>query len=117
MVTMTMQAEHPTLARRALESLGARPTDHRVLNVQCRHGHHVAAVFATDAGPVYQAETGPHAHGAASRGTEFLDLLTPGRLDADEIPAWCDCGPWTLSRRALREQLRPKGHTIHLPLA
>ena len=120
-----MTSNTVAVARRALESLGARPADHRVLNVQCRRSHHVAAVYATAAGAVYQADTGPHAHGrrdfvdsphgATTKGTEFVDLLTAGLHVADEVPAWCDCGHWTLSRNELSEQARPGGRTIHLP--
>ena len=46
-----MTSNTVAVARRALESLGARPADHRVLNVQCRRSHHVAAApYAVQSG-------------------------------------------------------------------
>lgn len=112
-------------ARAAIAALPSRLTHHRVLNVQCRRGHHVAAVYETAAGLVYLADTGPHghgskdyvdaAHGDATRGDEFTDLLAPGPMVADEVPAWCDCGHWTLSRSDLLDRARSSHGTVHLP--
>lgn len=112
-------------ARAAIEALPTRLTHHRVLNVQCRDGHHLAAVYETPAGLVYLADTGPHGHGSkdfvdtphggATRGDEFTDLLEPGPMVADEIPAWCDCGHRTLSRRDLLTRARSEKGTVHLP--
>ena len=91
----------------------------------CQHGHHVAAVYRTPAGLVYQADTGPHAHGSKdfvdtahgshSRGNEFTDLLEADEMTADDVPAWCDCGHRTLSRAELAELVRSGRGTIHLP--
>ena len=105
--------------------LGKTRGEHQRLSVQCRHGHHVAAVYDTSAGLVFRALTGPHAHGSkdfvdtahhgADRGTAYVDLLAPGPMAEDGLPAWCDCGSWTLSRRELIGQVRAGDRTVHLP--
>ena len=68
---------------------------------------------------MYHAIEGPHAHGSkdrvdtahhgGTRGADFVDLLAAGPMSDDGLPAWCDCGPWTLSRERLIEDaaLRP----------
>ena len=121
-------ADSRAVAEQAMADLTnvlTRTTDHRVLNVQCRHAHHLAAVYDTPAGLVYRAATGPHAHGSkdfvdtahdgGGPGHPFTDLLEAGRLVGDELPAWCDCGHWSLSRRDLLARTRDEGGTVHLP--
>lgn len=86
-------------------------SDNRVLAVQCANGHHIAGVYRTEAGPVVQAATGRHSHGKRDRvdtphrGTSssgvWTDLLEAAAFADDTFPAWCDCGPWTLSRSDL----------------
>ncbi|MBD3785175.1 MAG: hypothetical protein IE926_19900 [Micrococcales bacterium] len=92
------------------------------MTVQCRHAHHVAAVYDTDEGLVVVSRTGPHAHGSrdfldlgrrGSRGgAEYADLLDAG--PADGLPAWCDCGPRTLSRAELRRLVTERVATARL---
>ena len=111
-------------ASQALEALGPSRGDHQRLSVQCPRGHHVAAVFETEAGLVVRAMTGPHAHGSkdfvdtahhgGSRGVTYVDLLEPVSTSEDVLPAWCDCGPRNLSRAEIRRQVRPGHHTLHL---
>ena len=112
-------------ADRALLALGADLAEHQRFNVQCPRSHHVAAVYSTAAGLVYRALTGPHAHGSKDRvdtahhgrprGLEYVDMLDAGPAADDELPAWCDCGPWTLSRIDLLDQARLGHRTVHLP--
>ncbi|WP_372728727.1 hypothetical protein [Nocardioides sp.] len=121
---MKQPTNDQTVAREALESLTTRLADHRILNIQCRHGHHVAAVYETPAGLIYRAGTGPHAHGSkdfvdtahgsAVRGNEYTDLLHPDPMASDELPAWCDCGHRTLSRGDLLASMHAGKGTIHL---
>lgn len=111
-------------AERALEALGPARGDHQRLSVQCPHGHHVAAVFETEAGLVVRAVTGPHAHGSkdfvdtahhgGTHGVVYVDLLEPASTTDDVLPAWCDCGPRNLSRAEIRREVRPEHHTMHL---
>lgn len=104
-------------AREAFEALGASPSEQAVLQVHCSAAHHVAAVFRTGAGPVYHSILHFKAHGrrdyedlghhATRLGTDWFDLLEPGPdpLVSDELPAGCECGPRTLSRALLLEQV------------
>ncbi len=122
---MTENAAKLRTARAALDALGPDRDDHQRLNVQCRHSHHVAGVYDTPAGLVYRAVTGPHAHGSRDfvdtahhgghRGHEYVDLLAPGPMAGDGLPAWCDCGSWTLSRSELLGQAQAGHRTVHLP--
>ena len=121
----TTSSRRRHVAAEALDRLGAGRGDHQVLSVQCSRSHHLAAVYDTDAGPVYVAVTGPHAHGArdrvdtahhgGSRGTEHVDLLQPTGRGRQTLPAWCDCGPRTLVRTELLDALRDRVRTLHLP--
>jgi hypothetical protein len=111
-------------AARALEALGPRRGDEQRLSIQCPNGHHVGAVYETEVGPVFRALTGPHAHGSkdfvdtphhgGSRGTEYVDLLEPASSTDDQLPAWCDCGSWTLSRAEVRREVRAGHRTWHV---
>lgn len=99
----------------ALGALGTHRSDSRRLNVQCPRSHHVASVYDTEAGLVYSAVTASHAHGSRDfvdtahhggrRGTEYADLLDAGPMVDDDLPAWCECGPRTLSRTELGEHI------------
>lgn len=112
------------IAADALATLGMHRGDHQRLSVQCSRSHHLAAVFETGAGLVYQAIEGPHAHGSRDRvdtahhggprGTEYVDLLVGDPMSDDGLPAWCDCGPHTLSRSALLEEAASGSHTVRV---
>jgi hypothetical protein len=111
-------------AARALEALGPRRRDARRLSIQCPHGHHVGAVYDTEAGLVLHALSGPHAHGAKDyvdtahhggpRGTEYADLLDAAWAGDDALPAWCDCGSRTLSRAEVVREVGRHRRTWHL---
>lgn len=101
----------PDRQRHAAEVLAAVDSplhDARILAVQCANGHHVAGVYRTSEGPVLQVALSRHSHGrrdridTAHKGTQsarrWTDFMATGTLADDEVPAWCDCGPWTLSR-------------------
>ncbi|MBF4766188.1 hypothetical protein ISU10_00220 [Nocardioides agariphilus] len=76
----------------------------------------MAAVYLTPEGLVYESRIGPHSHGSkdfvdtgrkGSRGgVEYVDLLQADRATDDALPAWCDCGPRTVSRAELLESVR-----------
>jgi hypothetical protein len=111
-------------AARAFEALGPYRGDARRLSIQCPHGHHVGAVYETEVGLVLHAVTGPHAHGSkdfvdtahhgGSHGTEYVDLLQAASSTDDRLPAWCDCGSWTLSRAEVARQVRAGRRTWHV---
>lgn len=111
-------------AAAALAGLGSHRADHQRLGVQCRHSHHVAELFDTPEGLVFHATTGPRAHGskdredvahhAAEHGTPVVDLLDAGAHADDGLLAWCDCGPWTLSRRDLLAAVARREHVLHV---
>lgn len=110
-------------AQRALEDLGPRLAEREVLSVQCRHAHHVAAVYETPAGPVVRSALGARSrgnrdflddpHGASGRGVH-VDLLETTASDSDELPGWCACGAWTLSRAELRRALAEGRRTLYV---
>ncbi|QGF23062.1 hypothetical protein [Raineyella fluvialis] len=105
------------IARGAFEALGPSPSQKAVLQVQCNSAHHLAGVYATDAGRVYHSVLHSTSHGrkdfvdtghhASQRGTDWFDLLdaVPGADVPDELPAGCECGPYTLSRAQLVQQI------------
>jgi hypothetical protein len=111
-------------AARALAELGSHRSDHQRLGVQCRHAHHLAAVYETAAGLVYESRTGPHGHGSkdfidtgrsGSRGgQQHVDLLEAGPGVDDGLPAWCDCGPRTLSREHLLADARAGRRSVRV---
>jgi len=96
-------------AAEVLAALAPPLSDARVLSVQCANGHHVAGVYATEEGPVVQAVPGRRSHGHRDRidtphrgeREHWADFLDAGALADDTVPAWCECGPWVLSRRAM----------------
>lgn len=73
---------------------------------------------------MYVARTGPHSHGrrdfidtgrhGSRGGGEFIDLLIVTPVEDDELPAWCDCGNRTLSRRELLRLLDTDQRTVHV---
>lgn len=112
---MTAQASsgRHDLAERAWSALPHGGRDRVKLQVQCDRAHHVATVYETAVGLVYVAPLRAHSHGSRDRFDEPHGEAKPHRWfdmigDADEqtlddsVPAWCDCGPRTLSRAAIR---------------
>lgn len=99
------------VAQQALASVSHELSAARVLAVQCANGHHVAGVYRTEAGAVVQAATGRRSHGhrdrvdtphgGAGHPQPWTDLLEAAPFADDTVPAWCDCGPWTLSREQM----------------
>lgn len=106
------------IARQAYEALGRSPSQAVVLQLRCDSAHHVAAVYRTEAGLVYRSTLKATAHGrrdrvdeghnGKKRGTPWFDLLAPtdDPMLADELPAACECGPFTLSREELQRQVQ-----------
>lgn len=102
------------MAAQALAALGPQRGDHQRLSVQCSRSHHLAGVYETPVGLVYHAIEGPRAHGSrdrvdtahhgGSKGTSFDDLLAGDEMSDDGLPAWCECGRYTLSRSDLLEE-------------
>ena len=80
------------------------------LRVMCPQAHHVAVVYDTDVGLVYETPVRRHAHGdrdlldlthKTQRITHWYDLLD---VDGDDaLIASCECGERSLSRQALLE--------------
>lgn len=105
------------IARQAFAALGRSPSQAVVLQLRCDSAHHVAAVYRTDAGLVYHSMLQSTAHGrrdrvdqghnGSRRGTDWFDLLAPtdDPVLTDELPAACECGPFTLSRDELVRQI------------
>lgn len=109
----------------AIRALGAHRSDHQRLSIQCKHSHHLGFVYDTGAGLVYWTRTGPHSHGSrdfidtgrhgSHGGAEYVELLEAGGTADDGLPAWCECGPRTVSRRQVLDQVRAHGKTLRLP--
>jgi len=104
-------------ARQAFEALGPSPSQSLVLQIQCNSAHHVAGIHDTTAGLVYYTVLHSKSHGrrdyvdlghhASRLGLDWFDLLDPGDDPSinDDLPAGCECGPATLSRQLLIEQV------------
>jgi hypothetical protein len=117
-------AQRRQIAENAMDSL-THPADRTLVQVRCGRGHHVAAVFDTYAGPVFQSVTGPHAHGSRDfaddahgphrHGTRYIDLLASDDFVDDALPASCECGPHTLSRARLQQAIANVERTVRLP--
>lgn len=117
--------ERETTARNALDDLGKARDDRTLLRVRCARSHHVAAVFETSVGAVFESVVGAHAHGdrdfvdtahhGTHRGTRFTDLLEPGRFTDDRVMAGCECGNHELSRTEMARAITAHEHTILLP--
>jgi hypothetical protein len=114
---MTRSPTVHDLRRRAAEAafraLGPSPGEHALLVVHCARGHHVAGVYPSVDGPVYVGVPWAHGHGARDRhdaahhgghrDVPWIDWLEPGEevgVD-DPLPAGCECGMRSLSRRRL----------------
>jgi hypothetical protein len=116
--------ERRQIAQAALEALGTRRSDWLRVEVQCGKSHRVAAVYDTHAGLVYASVTGPHGHGARDfvrpeqrrrcGGKEYTDLLSSDSVVDDTLPAWCGCGPRTLSRAELITAVREYRRHLHV---
>jgi hypothetical protein len=116
--------ERRVVAERALDALGKDRDDHALVRVRCGRSHHVAAVFDTSVGPVFESTVGPHAHGDRDfvdtahhgnvHGTAYVDLLDAGRFTDDLVPARCECGTHELSRTEMRRAINTHQHTILL---
>ncbi|MGS2810499.1 hypothetical protein [Nocardia sp. MW-W600-9] len=117
-------SERHRVARLAVAELGADRDNRTLLRVRCGRSHHVAAVFDTSAGAVYESLVGPHAHGqrdfvdephhGATHGTRYIDLLNGGPLIDDQLPASCECGSYHLSRTEVRRAMDEGKHTLQL---
>jgi hypothetical protein len=122
MSTQMSDARHERAAR-GLTELGGELAEHEVLSVQCRHSHHVAAVYDTGTGLVFRSMTGPHAHGRKDRadvahhgahhGQVYVEVLDDPQADS-MLPGSCDCGPWSLSRTELLADVRAGARTVHV---
>ncbi len=102
--------ERELLAHTLWDALPHGGRDAVVMQVQCAEGHHVAKVFTTRAGDVIRTTVRPRSHGSrdlpdrphSPHGVHHhLDMLAVDDVQDDEIPAWCDCGPRSLSRSAV----------------
>lgn len=110
-------------AREALDALGDERDDRALVRVRCGRSHHVAAVFGTTAGPVFESLIGPHAHGdrdfvdtahhGTKKGTRYVDVLDADFAD-DLVPATCECGTHELSRTELLRAIKANQRTIQL---
>ena len=108
-------------ARAARETLPDGGHDAAVMHVQCARSHHLAVVFDTPDGLVYQSTIRPRSHGSKDRVDEmhgaavpeqFVDFLDAGVGADDALPAWCDCGPRTLSRVAVESWVAAHEHRV-----
>ena len=83
----------------------------------------MATVYDTGVGLVYAAPVRPRAHGDADLPDEphgdheprrWFDLLDAGSgpTVGDALPAWCDCGPRTLSRETVRAWVVEGDHRV-----
>lgn len=117
--------EREAVARGALDDLGTDRDDRVLLRVRCASSHHVAAVFDTPVGPVFESVVGPHAHGGhdfvdtahhgTHRGSRYTDLLEAGRFSDDLVPAGCECGTRELSRAEMQRAIQSNARTMQLP--
>ncbi len=126
--TPVSHADREQVARRGLDLIVDRPSDFEVLNVQCTRGHHLAGVFRTPDGLVYQSRPLGHRHSHGDRdrydaahhhGDEsppWVDLLEvpPSAAVDDGLPAWCECGARTLSRAQLLHWIAEGEHRVNL---
>lgn len=117
--------EREAMARGALDDLGKDRDERALLRVRCARSHHVAAVFDTSVGPVFESVLGPHAHGdldfidtahhGTQKGTSYTDLLEAGRFTDDLVPAGCECGTHELSRTEMQRAIEARERTVQLP--
>lgn len=117
-------SERRVMAKHALDELGNERDNHAVVRVRCGRSHHVAAVFDTAVGPVFESVIGPHAHGGRDfvdtahggnrHGTRYVDLLDAAPFGDDLVPARCECGTYELSRAEMQRAIKAHEHTILL---
>ncbi|HEY5184079.1 MAG TPA: hypothetical protein VIM19_04040 [Actinomycetes bacterium] len=125
--TPLAHADRERLARRGLALIEDRPSDFTLLSVQCTHGHHLATVYRTADGPVYQSTSLGHSHSHGDRDRydgahhgdvtpPWVDLLQVAASAAvdDGLPAWCECGARTLSRAQLIQWIADGEHRVNL---
>ena len=121
-IDVTSQAGRRELGRSALSRLGADAEEHPVLLVRCPRAHKVAFVYDTDQGLVYRAVVGPHAGARARRPPgsgghlegDFVDLVAAAPAQGDVLPAWCECGPHSVSRRIVLDFINSGCHVLRL---
>ncbi|MFQ6328637.1 hypothetical protein ACLMAL_21180 [Nocardia sp. CWNU-33] len=116
--------ERQLVAGKAVDDLGSDRDDHILLQVRCGRSHHVATVFDTALGAVYESLVAPHAHGqrdfideahhAGRHGTRYTDILRGDRFSDDLVPANCECGMHELSRTELGHAIDAHRHMIQL---
>lgn len=115
---MSMSREHrDQTARRAYAALGGSPSEKMALQVVCGRSHRLASVYETGDGLVYRSVVKSKSHGDRDRydgghkgeqlGVEWFDMLDAGVGPAvdDGMPAGCECGPYTLSRTDLLDDV------------
>jgi len=116
--TTTQRSE---AARSAWYGLPEGGHDAATLHVQCTRSHHLAVVFDTPDGLVYRSTLRPRSHGSKDRLDElhgnaepgrYFDFLEPGPGVDDALPAWCDCGPRTLSRASVASWAAAHEHRV-----
>jgi hypothetical protein len=80
-------------------------------------------VYQTPDGAVVDASVGRHSHGNRDRVDtphdagaphRWTDFLTAAPFGDDDVPAWCDCGPWVLSRSEMAGWISAGEHRVNL---
>ncbi|MFZ0322564.1 MAG: hypothetical protein WAN48_00350 [Actinomycetes bacterium] len=108
--TKHLHNDRAQLAEDAWSALPHGGHDAVRLQVHCARSHHVASVYDTTIGLVYAAPVRGRSHGERDlpdkpHGDQhphrWFDLLVGAPAGDDSLPAWCDCGPRTLSRAAV----------------
>ncbi|WP_088290126.1 hypothetical protein [Kineosporia sp. A_224] len=111
-------------AERAYAQLGHSPSPRPLLAVHCASAHHVATVFATPAGAVFVSVPRAHSHGdrdrhdaahhGGHRDRPYVDWVDPdgGVTLDDPLPAGCECGARSLSRRLLLRAVAAGEHRM-----
>lgn len=122
MAVVTDRSQREALARQAWSQAAGAHVEAR-LQVQCPAGHHVAKIVPTPSGDIVVTRVRAHSHGSRDLPDEphtpthpatFVDLMEVADPDEDAIPAWCDCGQRSLSRRALQRWLEGNQHRVVL---
>ena len=101
---MSMSREHrDQVARRAYAALGASPSEELTLQVVCGRSHRLASVYSTGDGVVYRSVVKSKSHGDRDRYDSGHHGASLGVEDG--LPAGCECGPYTLSRTDLMDDI------------
>jgi hypothetical protein len=118
---LTIPARRRDLARETLAGLGPDLDEHLRLVVRCPRSHTVAYVYDTDEGLVYRAVDGRHSHAATARSTgsghlesDFVEPVAAAPTQGDTLPAWCECGPHSVSRRMVLDFVRTRCRVLRL---